>query len=297
MVRLHFQARPWDLYAAVSYSALMTGIFLVFNVGDFLGIVLVLFVPGYVVVALLFPSNPEIGWIERIVLSSSVSVSVVPLLGLLQSFTPWGIGFASVAGLLALFVLGVGYVAYWRRMRLPADKRLAATLNLELAAWQEYPVLDKVLTITLTASIVVVAGTLAYVVTTPRPQERFTEFYLLGPGGNASVYPTNLTVNETGGVIIGVVNHEVAIANYTVRIDLVGVRLVYNATSGFNETVEVNRTTWSTFNVTLADGRNWTRPYTFRISDTGLWKVQFLLFKGGDTASVYRELHLFIRVT
>ena len=74
-------------------------------------------------------------------------------------------------------------------------------------------------------------------------------------------------------------------------------QIVYNATSGFNETLELNRTTWSTFNVTLADGRNWTQPYTFQINDTGLWKVQFLLFKDGDFSSAYRELHLYVRVT
>ena len=78
---------------------------------------------------------------------------------------------------------------------------------------------------------------------------------------------------------------------------VIDLRFVAIATSGFNETVEVNRTTWSTFNVTLADGRNWSQPYTFRINFTGLWKVQFLLFKDGDFSSAYRELHLYVRVT
>ena len=65
----------------------------------------------------------------------------------------------------------------------------------------------------------------------------------------------------------------------------------------FNTTVEVNRTTWSAYPVRLADGRNWTQPYTFRINDTGLWKVQFLLFKDGDFSSAYRELHLYVQVS
>ena len=53
----------------------------------------------------------------------------------------------------------------------------------------------------------------------------------------------------------------------------------------------------STFNLSLADGRNWTQPDTFQINDTGLWKVQFLLFKDGDFSFAYRELHLYVRVT
>jgi len=42
---------------------------------------------------------------------------------------------------------------------------------------------------------------------------------------------------------------------------------------------------WSTLGVTAVDGRNWTRPNTFQINATGLWKVQFLLFKDGGSLS------------
>ena len=52
--------------------------------------------------------------------------------------------------------------------------------------------------------------------------------------------------------------------------------------------VEVNRTTWSTFNVSLADGRNGTQPYAFGINAAGRWKVQFLLFKDPDFSRAYR---------
>src|SRR2546427_11653112 len=98
-------------------------------------------------------------------------------------------------------------------------------------------------------------------------------------------------------VIINESNYESETVNCPIRVDLVGVRIVYNATSGSNETIEVNRTTWSTFNVTLADGKSWTQSYTFRIDAVGLWKVQFLLFRDREFLSVYRELHLFGRVS
>jgi uncharacterized membrane protein len=301
-VRLHFQEKPWDLYVAVGYTVVLAAVLLALNVGNLLAILLVLFVPGYVLVAALFPGSlvpekPEIDWIERIALSFGLSIAVVPLLGLLLNFTPFGIRFAPIVSTITLFTVGVGYVAYWRRMRLPAERRLSLTMDLGLPDWQEYGALDKVLTVALIASIVIAGGTLTYVVLTPRPGETFTEFYILGPGGNASAYPTNLTVNETGRVILGVANHEGATVNYTVRVDLAGIRIVYNATSGFNETVEVNRTTWTQIPITVADGANWTRSYTFSISYHGLWKVEFLLFKGGDFSVAYRELHLFVKVS
>lgn len=300
-MRLHFQEKPWDLYAAVGYTAIMAAVLLGLSVGNLLAILLVLFVPGYVLVAALFPGvviegKPEIDWIERIALSFGLSIAVVPLLGLLLNFTPWGIRFVPIVATIALFTIGVGYAAYWRRMRLPRERRLSLTVDLGVPDWNEYGVLDKGLTVALAASIVVAGGTLAYVVLTPRPGETFTEFYILGPGGNASGYPTNLSVNQTGHVIIGVANHEAATVNYTVRVDLVGVRIVYNATSGFNTTVEVNRTTWTWTNITVADGANWTQPYAFSVSKVGLWKVQFLLYKNEVFTVAYRELHLYVRV-
>ena len=301
-MRLHFQEKPWDLYAGVGYTAVMTAFLLSLGVGNLLAILLVLFVPGYVLVAALFPGGlvpekPEIDWIERIALSFGLSIAVVPLLGLLLNFTPFGIRFAPIVATIALFTVGVGYAAYWRRMKLPPDRRLSLTVDLGIPDWQEYTILDKGLTVALAASVVVAGGTLAYVVLTPRPGETFTEFYILGPGGNASGYPTNLTVNETGSVIVGIANHEGTTVNYTVRVDLVGVRIVYNATSGFNETVEVNRTTWTTIPITVLNGANWTQPYGFAIPAVGLWKVQFLLFKDGDFSAAYRELHLYVTVT
>ncbi len=299
-MRLHFQEKPWDLYAAIGYAVVMSVALLGLNVGNLLAVLLVLFVPGYVLVAALFPGSftpekSEMDWIERIALSFGLSIAVVPLLGLLLNFTPWGIRFAPIVATITLFTVGVGYAAYWRRMRLPPEQRLSLTVYLSMPEWAEYSTLDRGLTIALAASIVVAGGALGYVVLTPRPGERFTEFYILGPGGNASGYPTRLNVSQPGNVIMGLVNHEAARVNYTVRVDLVGVRIVYNATAGFNETVEVNRTTWSLFNATLADGANWTKPYTFSIPTAGLWKVQFHLYKDGVLTN--QELHLFVKVT
>ena len=301
-MRLHFRDKPWDLYGAVGYTAVMATALLILNFGTLLAILLVLFAPGYVLVAALFPGSlkplePDIDWIERIALSFGLSIAVVPLLSLVLNFTPWGIRFAPVVATITLFTVGVGCVAYWRRIRLPPNQRLSLTVDLAVPDWKEYDDLDKALTIALCTSIVVAGGTLAYALLSPRPGETFTEFYILGSGGTASGYPTTLNVSQPGSIILGISNHESASVNYTVRIDLVGVQIVYNATSGFNETVEVNRTTWSMFNVALADGQNWTQPYTFRINDTGLWKIQFLLFKDSDLSKSYRELHLYVRVT
>src|SRR2546425_209806 len=168
---------------------------------------------------------------------------------------------------------------------------------LSLAGWKGYSLLDKALTIALALSVAIAAGTLAYVFLAPRPGETFTEFYILGPGGNASGYPTNLTRSQPGTVIIGVINHEAATVAYTARVDLVGVSIVFNVTCSCNRTQELNRTALNWFNQTIGDGQNWTQRYTFVINTTGLWEVQFLLYRSNNLTNVYRELHLFVRVS
>ncbi len=292
-MRLHFQERPWDLYVTEAYTAGMAALLLIRNVGLLPAILLVLFVPGYALVAALFPSKEEIDWIERIALSFGLSIAVVPLLGLLLNFT-FGIFFQPIVLTILIFTEGMAAVAHLRRIRLPVEERLTATIDLQLPAWREYSNLDKALTLGLVASIVFSASVLAYVVTTPRPGERFTEYFILDANGRAENYPADLNVSEEGTVIIGVVNHEFETVGYTVKVDLVGVEIVWNESSGFNETVELNRSTLRSFDFPLDHDANWSQVFTFSIDSPGLWKVEFLLYKDGILTNLKPQL--FVRV-
>lgn len=293
-MRLHFRETAWDLYIVVGYTLAMSAILVALQVGNPVALLVVLFVPGYVLLATLFPKNTDFDWIERIALSFGLSIAIVPLIGLVPNFMPVGIRFAPVLATLAFFTVGVGYTAYWRRMRLPLERRLALTLDLKMPTLKRFTLVDKVLTTVLAATVVAAAGIFALVVMTPRPGDRFTEFYLLGPDGNASGYPERLNVSQPGTVLLGLTNHEAAVVHYTVRADLLGVQIVENGTSGLNVTREVNRSTIFTLNLTLSQGQDWTRRYTFWINVTGLWKLEFLLYK--DAILTAQKLHLFIRV-
>jgi len=296
-VRLHFQARPWDLAVSVGYSLVLTVGLLVLGAGTLVAILLVLFVPGYVFVSALFPGNEDLDWIERLVLSVALSIVIVPLLGLGLNLTPFGIRFGATLVTVALFTTLTGMAAYWRRIRLPIEDRLTATLELAWPSLEGYSLLDKIASFALIATVIGSGCMLVYVLATPAVSERFTEFYTLGPGGNASGYPTKLNVSQPGTVLLGLINHESATVSYAVQVDLVGLRIVHNTSASVDTTVEVNRTTLSWINITLIAGSNWTRLYTFSVTEAGLWKIQFLLFKDGDFSSAYRELHLDIRVT
>lgn len=296
-LQIRFQERPWDLLLAVGYTLILSAVLAALDTGTVLAIVLIAFVPGYVLVALLYPTWKQVDWIERLALSLGLSLGIVPLLGLALNFTPFGVRLVPILATLSGFTVGVATLAYVRRMRLPIADRLAFTLVLNLPGSGEEGAIDRILALGVAASVIVAGLAFAYVLVVPKPGERFTEFYLLGPGGNASGYPTRLNVSESTHVTIGIVDHEAATVPYTVRVDLLGVRIQYNASNRYNETVIVNGTTWSWFNTTLTDRQSWTQAYPFSIAMPGQWDVRFILYKDGGLSNAYRMLDLFIRVT
>jgi hypothetical protein len=68
-----------------------------------LGSMLVLFLPGYAFIQFLFPKGSEIDSLERLALNIGLSLALVPLIGLVLNYTPWGIRFAPITASLASF--------------------------------------------------------------------------------------------------------------------------------------------------------------------------------------------------
>src|SRR5438093_6274535 len=54
-LRLHLQERPWDLYIAAGYTLIIATVLVATTIGSFWAILFLLFVPGYALVAALFP--------------------------------------------------------------------------------------------------------------------------------------------------------------------------------------------------------------------------------------------------
>ena len=279
----------WDLISVIVLSLLLDLIIFVAPdsiIRKILGLAFVLFFPGYVFVTSLFPERKELDNLERLALSFGLSIAIVPLIGLVLNYTPWGIRLIPILVSLTIFVVVFSIIAMYRRKN--AIKPWIPWITIEdlkrELEWEEASTVDKALTVILIIAIVASIGVLAYVITHPKPGEAFTEFYILGPKGKASDYPTKLFVGQNGTVIIGIVNHEHRNVTYYVEIWLVN--LTYNFTT--NETTIHEMYLMHTFNVTLPpipvniEG-NWTPQfetnYTFSINRPGRWQVWFLLFK------------------
>jgi len=81
----------------------------------FLGTLYVLFLPGYVIVEALYPRERDLKPLERVALSIGLSLAVVPLVGLVLNYTPWGIRLWPVVISLATLTIGVAVVAVKRK--------------------------------------------------------------------------------------------------------------------------------------------------------------------------------------
>ncbi|MCL0095864.1 DUF1616 domain-containing protein [Dehalococcoidia bacterium] len=186
-----------------------------------LGLPFILFSPGYTLIAALFPKKSGLDAIERVALSFGLSIAVVPLIGLVLNYTPWGIRLYPILVSLTVFIATMSVIAWYRRHGLPEQEKLNLILNLSLPRQESR--LDRALSIVLILAIVGAIGTLGYVIASPRVGERFTEFYILGLEGKAEGYPTELTVGEEGRVILGITNREHEIMSYEVKIKVDGV--------------------------------------------------------------------------
>ena len=80
-----------------------------------LGSVFVLYLPGYTLIQFLFSEKKELDSLERFALSVGLSLAVVPLIGLILNYLPWGIRLAPITISLALFVLSFAILAATRK--------------------------------------------------------------------------------------------------------------------------------------------------------------------------------------
>ncbi len=187
-----------------------------------LGLSLVLFLPGYSLIGILFPRKNELSSIERIAISFVLSFAVVSFMGLILNFTAFGIRSAPVLIGLSTFTISLSLVEGIIRMNLPVEERFRVPFDRILKVNLGQSILDKGLSILLIATIIISFSTLVYVMVTPKTGERFTEFYILGPNGIASNYPTDLKFGEEGKGIIGIINQEYENVSYRLEVTFNG---------------------------------------------------------------------------
>ena len=303
--KLEIRETPYDLFLCAGLALLLVALISFFPdslARQILGLVFVLFLPGYAATAALFPENDQIDGIERTALSFGLSIAIVPLIGLALNFTPWGIRLDPIMASVSGFILLASAIGWYRRRRLPVDEKFAIVVDFKMD-FRGMPLVDKLLTIGIVVMLVASVVVLAWAITTPRTGERFTQLAILGPGGMATDYPRNLTVGQQGTVLLSVKSFEHQPINYSIVIGL-------TTAADANFEIAENSIDWDqshalTPHVAIAQNFSlvhldyYNQTFNFTATAPGTWKLQFLLFTEGQPIdqNAYREVHLWLNVT
>jgi uncharacterized membrane protein len=283
------------------------------------GLPFVLFVPGYALVAALFPAaaaedgsgsavgdGREITPLGRIALSVGLSLAIVSLVGFGLTFTPLGLELGPVLASLALLVAVLVAAAGRRRAAVDPDDRFAVPWREAVRRARRDPFGGEsrtagALDVLLLVAVLLAAASAGFAAAVPNQDESFSEFYLLaeGPGGQlvAADYPTSFRPGEPRALVVGVGNREREPVAYTVVVELQAVAVRNNSTSVL-EREELRR-----FEPTLAHNETWQRRHVLRPTMTGdRLRLTYLLYRGPPprtptTDNAYRALHLRVDVS
>ncbi|MEF8835657.1 MAG: DUF1616 domain-containing protein [Candidatus Thermoplasmatota archaeon] len=335
-MKIKIKEKPWDLLIVVLMTTLL--ILAVALTPEsiwrtILGLPFILFLPGYVLISFLFPEDEPLDHIERFALSFGLSIAITPLIGLALNYT-WEISLVPILYSQSLFIYTFALLAYLRRRSIPSEELYSIEFEINPPDWENYDWIDKALVIA-TVGLLIASGTLAYhIATTPRTGERFTEFYVLGPEGEADDYPTNLTTGATGDpghIILGTINREHRRMDYQLAVRMASTNLdsmedLGNKIESAEDDEEVDVDVEINFdfenmnitdmpedhNITLSNSTTYVenfaldhdekshRHLNYTIEESGLYFVQFLLVKpdefSPETQEGYRELHLWVEV-
>lgn len=284
------------------------------------GFPVLFFVPGYVLLAALFPgehpaSTTSEPWSiadgglalsTRLALSFGLSVALLPVFAVLLAFSPFGFGTATLLGLLTVLVVVGAVVGAVRRLRLPPERRFSVPARrrlYDLAAFVTGPErrVGVALNAILVVSVLVAASGFAYAVFVPPPDAAYADYLLLtrsGDGGFVSSgYPTEFTRGESEELIVGIVNHAEEPASYSVVVELQRVR-------GEGESLQVvEQSELTRFGATVGAGETWYGPHDVAPDLAGEDLRLVYYFYRGDApadpsmATADDHLHLWVDVS
>jgi uncharacterized membrane protein/LysM repeat protein len=244
-----------------------------------LGLPFVLLLPGYVLVATLYPRKEDLDSVERVALSFGLSIAIVPLIGLALNYSPWGIRLNPILAFVSLFVVMGAGAAMYRRLTLPPGE--AFVINVPLPRRPQFRLASVAPVLIVVLCLIGFGAAVAFLATSRGGSESFTEFYILGPDGRAEGYPQTLELGDSLAVILGVVNHEGAEVAYEVA------ALIDGEATGLVESVR------------LKDGEQWEELVTLVPNQAGTsQKLEFLLHREemDGMGEAYRAVHLWVDV-
>lgn len=285
-----------------------------------LAVPLVLVLPGYALLGVLFPRRQEgqrvrrtgtqegratLSHLERFALSLVTSLALIPATAFVLNFTPFGVAPLAVLFAVTALTVGLTVAAYIARVSVPTDRRYRFPLALTGGAltsmlrrpdglstpapFEPTSETQRLFNLVFLVGVLVVAGSIGYAAVTPAGGEGpFTEFYLLTKtdGGDFRMenLPHQFEQGEPRSLYVAVGNHEGRPIEYTVVVTLAGEQLdQFQVRAGPGTTNRVKRE--------IVPDRTGQRL-----------RLSFLLYRGAPPQqptreNAYRSVHLWVSVS
>lgn len=331
--------RLWflDLVFVVGYTGLVGGAIAAGFGGTIrvlLVLPLVLFLPGYVLLAVVYPAmhdfDPEerkdttrrtgnlleplphdymLEPVERIGLSIVFSLAIVPAVMLVANFTPYGVTASPIFVGLGLFIVTVSILALLVRWRIPAEYRYAPSIGLvggllftdrSTTPRSSNDASVAIFNVVLIASVLVAGAGFGYMIMMPGGQQAaYTEFHVATDGVDGETttwYPDTFSQGETNELPVSIVNEEGEDVEYTAVVLLQDVDADRQGVE-VNEEAELQRET-----ISVADGERVDHTLSFEPTFGGEELRLVVLLYAGDVPEDPSEenadnaLDFFVRV-
>ncbi|WP_394740973.1 DUF1616 domain-containing protein [Natronococcus roseus] len=294
-----------------------------------LGIPLLLFLPGYAFISILYPDASEAEYrsfddetrepnraelnngglqpIERFVLSVVASIAIVPAVALAATVTPWGITILPVLAGTALLTIALALVGIVQRYRCPPNRRYTPSLSgaplLFSNAGDSFSRSDpstRPYNVMFLAALLVLAAVAGFAVASPPDHDSYTEFYLETEevdGDTEYLYEESLSAGETESVTAYIANEEHEERSYETAVALQDV-------SYDNDSVSVeDQDVLATDSATVDHGETHEQSLEFEPTMTGDdVRLVLYLYEGEapddpDEESAYRTIKLPVTVS
>jgi uncharacterized membrane protein len=243
-----------------------------------LGVPFLLFMPGYALLAAIYTKKEGMDGIARIALSFILSLVIVAIIGIILNYV-WSIELEPILYSVFGFVFIASIVSWWRESKLTKGERFSVEFTLRFSWWGQ-SVWEKLLAAILVVAVIEAIGVVTYTAINPKVKETFSEFYLLGQGGKATDYITDLKVGVASNMVVGIINHEGKNVNYRVE-----------ASMDESKLAEVGP-------ISLGDKQESQIELNITPEKSGEnQKLEFLLYKDDETIPYLEPIYLWVDVS
>ncbi|MCL9818095.1 DUF1616 domain-containing protein [Natronocalculus amylovorans] len=270
---------------------------------------LLFFIPGYMLVATLFPHNGNVSGdgvrlttVERVVVSFGMSIALIPLFGIILELLPVNAFGGTYLPAVTLFIIVFGLLGTIQRIRLSPGERFVISLPSIRTQpdGSERSTLYVATSILLIVSMVFAVGTLGFALASFESGESYSQLHLTTSDETGQQildgYPDAVSQGDSIPLTVGLENSEHEGQSYTIVI--VSEQMVEED----GELEQIDAEEIARFEPTVEAGGQWSAQHEIDTNRVGLFRYSYYVYTGDvpeehNSEDAYRHTYVTVDVT